>query len=68
MLARIVIAVVVAVIITLACYLLGAILISLREEIAQTVGEFLKQYGGVLGVLAGIWQFFAGGVFPSRPV
>lgn len=61
MLARLVMAVVVAVIVTLACALLGAILITLRVEIAITIGNWLKQYGGVLGVLAGLWHYFAGG-------
>ena len=61
MLSRLVIAVVVAVLVTLACILLGAILVTLRVDIAITVGEFLKDYAGVLGVLAGLYSFFSGG-------
>jgi uncharacterized membrane protein len=61
MLSRLIQAVIVAVVVTLACILLGAILISLKVDIAQTVGDFLKQYAAVLGVLAGLWHFFAGG-------
>ena len=67
MLSRLILAVVVAVVVTLACFLLGSILISLSVAIAVTIGDWLKQYGAVLGVLAGLWQFFSGGFsFPSR--
>lgn len=65
---KIVIAVVVAVIVTLACILLGGILDSLKVDVAITIGNFLKSYGAVLGVLAGLWYFFAGGFkFPNTP-
>ncbi len=60
MLSRIVLAVVVAVVVTLVCYLVGGILDSLTIQIAVTIGNFLKQYGAVLGVLAGLWFFFSG--------
>ncbi len=66
MIARLALAVVVAVVVTLACMLLGAILGSLGISIAVTIGDFLKQWGAVIGVLAGIWYFFAGGSFPFR--
>jgi len=58
---RIVLAVVVAVVVTLACILLGTILAGLKVDIATTVGDFLKTYGAVLGVLAGLWYFFVNG-------
>lgn len=61
MLSKLVLAVVVAVIVTLACVLVGSILISLEVAIAVTIGDFLKSYAGVIGVLAGLWHFFAGG-------
>lgn len=61
MLARLILAVVVAVVVTLACILVGAILVTLTVDVAVTVGDFLKHYSGVLGVLAGLWYFFAGG-------
>jgi len=66
---RIVLAVVVAVIVTLACILLGSILLTLRVAIAETIGGWLRDYGTVLGVLAGLWYFFSGGSisFPSWP-
>lgn len=60
MIAKLVMAVVVAVIVTLGCILLGAILITLKVEIAITIGDWLKQYGAVLGVLAGLASFFGG--------
>lgn len=67
MLSRIALAVVVAVVVTLACILLGGILATLEVDIAVTVGDFLKHYSGVLGVLAGIWYFFTNsGGFPWR--
>jgi hypothetical protein len=58
MIGRLVIAVVVAVIVTLACLLLGTILDTLHVPIATTVGHFLLQWGYVIGVLAGLFQFF----------
>lgn len=67
MFSKIVLAVVVAVVVTLACILVGGILISLEVAIAVTIGDFLKSYSGVLGVLAGLWYFFAGGGFSLRP-
>lgn len=61
MLGKLVMAVIVAVVVTLACALLGAILVTLEVEVAVTIGNWLKQYGAILGVLAGLWHFFAGG-------
>ena len=61
MLQKLILAVVVAVIVTLACVLLGAILVTLNVGIAVTIGNFLKSYSAVLGVLAGLWFFFSGG-------
>lgn len=62
MIQKLVLAVVVAVVVTLGCVLVGSILLSLKVAIAVTVGGFLKSYGSVLGVLAGLWFFFAGGL------
>jgi len=63
MIARLVLAVVVAVIVTLLCILFGGILQTLEVSFAVTVGAFLAKYGAVLGVCAGIWYFFSGGGF-----
>lgn len=60
LLAKLVIAVVIGVIVTLACLLLGAILIGLNVALAIVVGGFLESYAGVLGVLAALWSFFTG--------
>lgn len=69
MLARIALAVVVAVVVTLGCLLLGAILAALTVQVAITIGDFLKSYSSVIGILAGLWFFFAGGSsYPWRRV
>ena len=59
MLSRLILAVVIAVIVTLACVLLGDILASLNVAIATTIGGFLSKYSAALGVLAGLWYFFS---------
>ena len=66
MLKKLILAVCVAVVVTLGCYLLGAILITLKVAIAITIGDWLKSYGSVLGVLAGLWYFFDGGSLLKR--
>lgn len=68
MLSRIILSVIVAIAVTLGCFLLGAILVALKVDIAVTVGDFLKNYGGVIGVLAGLWFFFTGNTWPKRQV
>lgn len=60
MISRLVLAVVVAVIVTLGCILLGAILASLTVAVAVTIGDWLKNYAAVLGILAGLAWFFSG--------
>ena len=67
MLNRLILAVVVAVITTLACVLLGSILITLNVAVAATIGNFLSTYSAILGVLAGLWYFFAGYAVWPRP-
>jgi uncharacterized membrane protein len=61
MIRQLVLAIVVAVAVTLGCYLAGLVLVALKVDVAVTVGTFLQHYGSVVGVLAGIWYFFAGG-------
>lgn len=68
MLSRLILSVVVAVVVTLACFLLGAILITLKVDIAVTIGNWLKTYGSVLGILAGLWYFFTNQNWPSKRV
>lgn len=66
MLSRLVLAVVVAVVVTLGCILVGGILATLNVDVAVTVGNFLKTYSGAFGVLAGLWYFFTGQDWPNR--
>lgn len=66
MLARLVLSVVVAVVVTLLCMLFGSILETLRVAFAVTVGNFLVTWAPVLGVCAGVWYFFAGGGISLR--
>ena len=62
MIGRIVLAVVVAIVVGLALVgLLGPILVTLHAPIAVTVGGFFVTYGWVIGVLCGLWFYFAGG-------
>jgi len=65
LISRIVRAVVIAVAVGLVCILLGLVLGSLNVPITDTIGSFLKQWGWVIGVLAGLWYFFFEGSFPS---
>jgi hypothetical protein len=69
MIQKLVLAVVVAVIVTLACILVGSILDALTVQVAVTIGNFLKDYSAVLGILAGLWYAFSGGLqWPNRKV
>lgn len=65
MLNRIILSVLVAVIVILGCILVGSVLIALDVDVAETIGGFLKTYSGVIGVLAGLWYFFAGKSWPE---
>ncbi len=58
---KLVLAVVVAVVVGIVLVgLLGPVLVSVRVPIAETVGHFLTAWGFVIGVLAGLWYYFAG--------
>lgn len=63
MLRKLILSVVVGVVATLACILVGAILVALRVSVAETVGGFLQDWAGVIGFLAAIWYFLAGPVW-----
>lgn len=67
MLSRIILAAVLATVVTLTCILVGAILITLKVAIAVTIGTFLKDWSGAIGALAGLWWYFSGAVWPPRP-
>lgn len=61
MLRRIVLAVIVGVVVFLGCILLGMLLTALEVSFAVTIGGFLTQWAGVIGLLAALWHFFSGG-------
>lgn len=68
MLSRLVLAVVVAVVVTLVCILVGELLVTLHVSFAETIGSFLRNLAAVIGLLAGLWYFFAGnGITFRRP-
>ena len=60
LLARIVVAVVIGVLVTIACIFVGTVLASLEVAIAVTVGDLLKRFAGVFGVLAFLYYAAAG--------
>ncbi len=65
---RIVLAVVVGVVVYLVCLLVGPLVMGLHASFAVTVGGWLVTYAAVLGLLAALWYFFAGGgiAWPRR--
>lgn len=67
MLSKLVLAVVVGVIVTLACVLVGDLLDALTVQLAITIGNWLKTYSAVLGILAALWYFFSGSTWLRRP-
>lgn len=68
MLRKLILAIIVAVAVTLGLYLLGAILTSSSVSadptaLLGTIGKFLKTYGSLLGILAGLWFYFTNGTW-----
>jgi hypothetical protein len=61
LIARLVLAVVVGVVVYLVCLLVGPLVADLKVSFAVTIGGWLVQYAGVLGLLAALWYFFSGG-------
>jgi hypothetical protein len=67
MLSRLVLAVVVGIIVTLACIFVGGLLVSAAPIGWVTdTGSFLKTYGALLGLLAALWYFFSGASWLPR--
>lgn len=67
MLSRLIIAIVVGVVVALVCVLVGGLLSTLTVDWAVTIGEWLKRYSSLLGLLSALYQFFAGGFsWPNR--
>lgn len=67
MIRRIVLALVVGAVVFLACMLLGPLLASTGISFIVVVGDFLARYAGLIGLLAALWYFFAGGFSFTRP-
>ena len=63
--ARLVVAVVVAVVAYLLCILAGAVLALLGVPIAVLIGHFIEQWAVVISVLVFAWYFFVG--YASHP-
>lgn len=61
MLGRIVMAVIVGIVVYLACILIGGLLVTTAVPFVVTVGSFLERFAGLLGLLAALWHFFANG-------
>lgn len=58
---KLILAVVIAVIVGIVLVgLLGPVLVTVKVPIAVTIGDFLTAWGFVIGVLAGLWYYFAG--------
>lgn len=63
MLGKIVVAVIVGIVVFLACVLIGALLVTTAVPFVVTIGAFLKTYASLFGLLAALWHFFTGGSF-----
>jgi hypothetical protein len=59
---KLVLAVVIAVVVGIVLVgLLGPVLVSVHVPIAEVIGHFFEEWGFVIGVLCGLWYYFAGG-------
>ena len=58
--ARLVVAVVVAVVAYLVCILAGAVLALISVPIAALIGHFIEQWAVVISILVFLWYFFVG--------
>jgi hypothetical protein len=66
MLSRIVTSLVIGVLVFLGCTLVGGLLVTTAVSFVVTVGEFLKNFASLLGLLAALWAYFSGFNFPKR--
>lgn len=60
MIRRLVLAVVVAIAVALVALLVGMVLVAISVPVLATIGMFLKAWCWVIGLLAGVWHYFAG--------
>lgn len=61
---RIILAVIVAIAVWLACLFLGVVLGTLNVPLTDAIASFLTHWGWTIGVLAGLWYFFTGQTWP----
>lgn len=66
MLSKLVIAVVIGVVVTLVCIFVGGLLETMSISWVVATGTFLKTYGALLGLLAALYHYFAGGTLLNR--
>jgi hypothetical protein len=67
MLSKLVIALVIGVVVFLACTLVGGLLATTGVAFVVTVGSFLVKFASLLGLCAALYSFFVGGFnFPKR--
>lgn len=67
MIVRIILALIVAVAVGLACLFVGAVLGSIGAPFTDAVASFLARWGWAVGGLAGLWYFFTGQTWPKAP-
>ena len=58
MIGRVILAIVVGVVAALVCLLVGIILVATDAKVLTDIGQFLKDYNVVAGVLVGLYYFF----------
>jgi len=69
MISKLVIACVVGMVVFLVCTLVGGLLVTTAVPFVVTVGSFLQNFASLLGLLAALFHFFAGGFnWPNRKV
>lgn len=57
---RIVIAILVGIITTLLCLLVGSILLGIDTSPTALIGAFLTRFSGLLGLISGLYYIFSG--------
>jgi hypothetical protein len=68
MLSRIVLAIITGIVTTIVLMFIGTLLVTMDINWVVATGAFLKEFAGLLGLLAALWYFFAGySYWPHRP-
>ena len=66
MLRKIMLAVLVAIIVYIACIGIGMLLGAMNVAIAATVGAFITRFATAIAIIAGLWYYFAGAGNPFK--